>query len=192
MLAKDQCSKLSDEELVAKTLTDQSYYYCVVERYEAPLKRYISRLTNVAETEIEDVLQNVFFKAYLNLNDFDSRLKFSSWIYRIAHNETISNHRKRQARHQDEQIAIDEQFDLADSSSIEAELDIKVTNEQLQKTLKLMTEKYREVLILKFLEEKSYEEISDILQKPMGTIATLVNRAKKQFRAIASHEGIKF
>lgn len=192
MLGKGNCLQLTDEDLAAKTLADQSYYYCLVERYENPLKRYIRRLTDISDSEIEDVLQNVLLKAYLNLNDFDSRLKFSSWLYRIAHNETISNYRKRQARHQDEQVAIDDQFDLVDNSSIEVNFDIKLTKAQLARVLKKMSEKYREVLILKFLEEKSYEEISDILQKPMGTIATLVNRAKKQFRLIVSREGIKF
>ncbi len=64
------------------------------------------------------------------------------------------------------------------------ELDIeKIANQELvEKVLKRMSLKYREVLILKFLEEKDYTEISDILEKPMGTIGTLINRAKKQFK----------
>ncbi|MFA6918784.1 MAG: RNA polymerase sigma factor [Patescibacteria group bacterium] len=192
MITKEKCSKLSDEELVAKTLTDQNYYYCLVERYEISLKRYIRRISDIPEMEAEDVLQDVFLSAYLNLNDFDRSLKFSSWLYRIAHNETISNFRKRRARHLDQQISLDESFDLIGSPSIESELDIKISGEQMHKVFQQMKEKYREVLVLKFFEEKSYEEISDILQKPMGTIATLVSRAKKQFKDIISVKNIKF
>ena len=55
-----------------------------------------------------------------------------------------------------------------------------------------MPEKYREVLILKFLEEKDYREISDILKKPSGTVATLINRAKKSFYEMAKEENISF
>lgn len=192
MISNEQCANLSDEELVAKTLVDQEFYYCLVVRYEAPLKRYILRIANLSEMESEDVLQNVFLKAYLNLNDFDETLKFSSWLYRIAHNETISNYRKRSARHLDEIVSTDDRLELASHESLDTELDLKLSNEQLHKVLNAMAEKYREVLVLKFLEEKDYAEISDILQKPMGTVATLINRAKKQFKEIANKDGIKF
>ena len=83
MIQKNMCHG-SDEDLVVKTLTNQDFYYCLVIRYEKALKRYISRMTNLREAEIEDVLQDVFLKAYLNLNDFDQSLKFSSGIYRLT------------------------------------------------------------------------------------------------------------
>jgi RNA polymerase sigma-70 factor, ECF subfamily len=192
MIVKEKCENSSDEELVVKTLTDQEFYYCLVIRYEEALKRYIKRITNIGETEVEDVLQNVFLKAYLNLNDFDADLKFSSWLYRIAHNEAISNHRKRSARHMDDVLAIDDGVDLPDMLSLERELDVKLTVSQIGQVLAQLDEKYREVLVLKFIEEKDYTEISDILQKPIGTVGTLISRAKKQFKAVANKNGIKF
>jgi len=54
--------------------------------------------------------------------------------------------------------------------------------------LNKLDDKYKEVLVLKFLEEKDYKEISDILQKPLGTVATLINRAKKQFKSISEEK----
>jgi RNA polymerase sigma-70 factor (ECF subfamily) len=176
---------LSDAELVAKTLANREHYYWLVNRYEQPLKRYISRITNLDPADIEDVLQDVFLKAYLNLNGFDQSLKFSSWIYRIAHNEVISNHRKRQARGIDQQASLDDWQHLVSGLAADMALQQKMTAEQVRQILDKMDLKYREVLELKYLEEKEYAEISDILQKPMGTIATLLSRAKKQFKDLA-------
>ena len=187
-----ECKNFSDEELVVKTLTDQDFYCCLVERYEKSLKRYILRISNISQTESEDVLQNIFLKAYLNLNDFDKDLKFSSWLYRIAHNEVISNFRKRSARRLDELASLEDWQEISDLKSIESEFDFKITKDQLYRVLNLMEDRYREILVLKFLEERSYQEISDILERPMGTIATLINRAKKQFRDMANKNNVYF
>lgn len=192
MLDKGLCSKYKDEELVAEILLDQDFYYCLVERYEKPLKRYINRITNLADEEIEDLLQDIFLKTYLNLNDFDKTLKFSSWIYRIAHNEVISNHRKRKSRHLDEHDSLEDWQELAANFSQEEQLDQQMTGEQVSQVLTLLDGKYREVLVLRFLEDRSYEEISDILRKPAGTVATLINRAKKVFKQVASDKQIAF
>ncbi|MBU1089233.1 hypothetical protein KKF38_00345, partial [Patescibacteria group bacterium] len=73
-----------DIELVRRSLADPDEYAKIVEKYEAPLLRYLLRISNISREEGEDLLQNVFLKAYQNLRDFDTSLKFSSWIYRIA------------------------------------------------------------------------------------------------------------
>ena len=62
---------------------------------------------------------------------------------------------------------------------MEKELERKFTSEEIRNILSKIDAKYKEVLVLRFLEEKDYKEISDILEKPMGTVATLINRAKK-------------
>lgn len=192
MIDKGTCANYTDEELAAKTLADQDFYYCVVERYEAPLNRYIKRISGLQTEEVEDLLQDIFLKAYLNLNSFDQTLKFSSWLYRIAHNETISNHRKRKARRLDDQAALEDWHELAANFSLEEQLDEQLTGEQVSQVLSLLDGKYREVLVLRFLEDRSYEEISDILRKPTGTVATLINRAKKAFKQAASDKQIAF
>ena len=85
-----------------------------------------------------------------------------------------------------ESINIDENLHLVESifneDSVESDI-LEIENQELvAKALSQLDDKYREVLVLKFLEQKDYKEISDILQKPMGTIATLINRAKQHFK----------
>lgn len=184
----------TDEELVILILENQGYFTYLIERYERKLLAYILRISNVSHQEAEDVLQDVFIKVYQNLNDFDPDLKFSSWIYRITHNEVISNYRKRRSRDKDLSIDIDD-ADLENFASdldITQELDDKFLRANIFKVLDKLDIKYREVLVLKFLEEKNYREISDIIKKPMGTVATLINRAKKAFLVELHKQSIKF
>lgn len=174
----------TDEQLVALTLKDENFYAILVERYEEKLTRYILRISGGSKEDVEDTLQDVFISAYKNLNDFDPDLKFSSWIYRIAHNKVISHFRKITARPKTVTYEGDSQLlnILASNQDIAKELERKYTGEEVKSILNQLDEKYKEVLVLKFLEEKDYKEISDILEKPMGTVATLINRAKKQFK----------
>ncbi|OGM96080.1 hypothetical protein A2333_02645 [Candidatus Wolfebacteria bacterium RIFOXYB2_FULL_49_7] len=179
-----QCAEKTDEELVTLTLKDRELYACLIRRYEAPLARYVWRISGYSDDDIADILQNAFISAYRNLNGFDPSLKFSSWLYRIVHNETISQHRKRRARPQT--VSVEENDDvfelLASEVDVARDADRAMTAMRIRAVLDAMDPKYREVLVLKYLEDKDYREISDILQKPMGTIATLINRAKKQFK----------
>ncbi|HAS00270.1 MAG: RNA polymerase sigma-70 factor, ECF subfamily [Candidatus Moranbacteria bacterium GW2011_GWC2_37_73] len=174
----------TDEQLVALTLKDENFYAILIERYEEKLTRYILRISGGSKEDVEDTLQDVFISAYKNLNDFDPDLKFSSWIYRIAHNKVISHFRKITARPKTVTYEGDGQLlnILASDLDIARDLERKYTGEEVRSILEELDEKYREVLVLKFLEEKDYKEISDILEKPMGTVATLINRAKKQFK----------
>lgn len=174
----------TDEELVAETLKNPDAYAFLVERYEEKLLRYISRISMGTKEDAEDLLQDVFLSAYKNLNDFDQDLKFSSWVYRISHNKVISHFRKITARPKTTTYEGDSQLlnILASEEDIAKSLEKKHTAEDVRKTLDKLDERYREVLVLKFLEEKDYKEISDILEKPMGTVATLISRAKKQFK----------
>jgi RNA polymerase sigma-70 factor (ECF subfamily) len=175
----DECS---DNELVAMTLDNQEMFAGLVRRYEAKLKRYILRLSNIDDEEADDVLQDIFIKVYKNLNDFDKDLKFSSWIYRIAHNQVISHHRKIIARPQTTEIDDVLMNKLKAEFDLEKQLQINFTQKEVNDIISALKPAYREVLVLKFLEEKSYEEISDILTKPSGTVATLIYNAKKEFR----------
>ena len=174
----------NDEELVALTLKNPDNYVFLVDRYEPKLSRYIMRISSSSKEDAEDILQDVFISAYKNLNDFDTDLKFSSWIYRITHNKVISHFRKISARPKTTTYEGDTQLlnILASDEDLNRDMERKYTAEQVRSILEGMDERYKEVLILKFLEEKDYKEISDILEKPMGTVATLINRAKKQFK----------
>ncbi len=180
----DDGTKLSDAELVKLTLSNQSNFVFLVDRYKGKLTSYVKRLTNANNEDAEDILQEVFIKVYLNLNAFNKDLKFSSWIYRITHNQVISGHRKIKARPEGYAVNLDDQL----AKSLAADIDIKgtVDNKILRETINIVLDnldpKYRDVIVLKFLEEKSYQEISDILKKPLGTVASLMNKAKQEFK----------
>ena len=132
----------------------------------------------------EDVLQDIFIKAYVNLNDFDRSRPFSPWIYRIAHNEAISFLRKRNAETQtisdeDALLILDR---VAGGDDPEAAWQRTRTEGDVRKALSALDQRYRDVLVLRYLEEKSYDEIADILEMPPGTVATLINRGLKQLQ----------
>jgi len=173
----------TDEELVTLSLEDKGYYKYLVERFEEKLLRYIVRLSGLSKEDAEDILQDVFIKAYQNLNDFDTGLKFSSWIYRITHNEAITHLRKLKSR---PKVIIDQGANDLALNTLRADLDIeknidkKYLLENITGTIDRLDEKYKNVLVLKYIEDKNYQEMSDILKKPMGTVATLLKRAKEK------------
>jgi len=184
LITLESCKNLTDNEIVAKSLENLDYFSCLYQRYETDLLRYIRRISDVDEDEARDILQDSFIKIWRNLNDFDHGLKFSSWIYRVVHNETVSQVRKKKSFGKDKKTDIDLFINIIqdDSGSLfEHEM-------RIEKMLSILEEipfKYKEILVLKFLEKKSYDEISDILKIPEGTVAIRINRAKKIFRELA-------
>jgi len=192
MITGSECVNKTDEQIVVLTLKNQDYYLCLMKRYEAKLLNYILKISNINREDAEDILQEVFIKTYQNLNDFDLNYKFSNWIYSIAYNATISAFRKKKVR---PQTVSWEDKDL--NNILESTLDVentslqKLTYKQILKIINRLPLKYKDVLILKFMEGKDYREISDILHKPMGTIATLINRAKKSLKQELKREDIK-
>ena len=184
MINVSDSESLSDEEILALTLKDQDNFVLLINRYKSKLFTYIRRITNIRDEDAEDLLQEIFLKVYLNLNDFDSDLKFSSWIYAIARNQVISNHRRLNARAEGHSVALEDEsaIKIISSFNVEKELDGKYLKDNVAKVLYSLHEKYREVLILKFLEEKNYQEISDIIKKPIGTVGSLMNKAKSEFK----------
>lgn len=174
----------TDQELVRLTLKNKENYRYLMQRYVEKLTRYIIRISGVTKDDAEDILQNVFIKVYRNLNDFDMSFKFSSWIYRIAHNETISYLRKLNSRHKTispEASSIIINL-IKKDLDLEEEIDRKNLAEKIRKIINNLEKKYRDVIILKYLEDKDYREISDILKKPSGTVATLLKRGKEKLR----------
>jgi len=194
MLDKEKCGEKTDEELVALTIKNQDFFSCLVDRYTEKLTRYIMRISASTREDAEDLLQEIFVKAYRYLNDFDQSLKFSSWIYRIAHNQVISQWRKMKSRPPVIKFEADEDFlkFIANDEDLALDTERKFEGEEVRELVDALDEKYREVLVLKFIEGKDYKEISDILQKPLGTVATLINRAKKQLKKIIEEKGIEF
>jgi RNA polymerase sigma-70 factor, ECF subfamily len=177
---------ITDEEIVRRTLSDKNAFALLIERYEAKLLRYLERLGVGVREDREDILQNAFIKAYKNLNSFDLTLSFSSWIYRIAHNEAMSFFRSKHAR---PQVILAEEgegliMELRDENSDTAALaELRLSSEELTKAFAMLSPQYRDVLTLRFFEDRSYTEISDILEVPVGTVSTLIYRAKRALRS---------
>lgn len=185
----EKCQNLDDKQLVKMSLNNSQYFYCLMKRYEGKLTDYVRRFTYLDNDDIDDIVQESFIKTYQNLNNYDSNLKFSSWIYRIVHNQAI-NFMKKNKRSVIINIENDDEFVdwLTSDTNIEKETINKHFNDYVRDVVEKLKTDYKEVLILKFFEDKDYSEISDILQKPMGTIASLISRAKIQFKKIYEKE----
>ena len=169
--------KLTDEKIVEIIReNNQELYSEIIKRYQAKLSHYLRKFIYDSD-ELEDVLQVVFIKAFKNLHGFDARKKFSSWIYRIAHNEAVNHFKKHSKKKipldELEHKIIDEKIDLNDS------VDKALLKKEIGDILGKIELRYREPLILFYFEQKSYEEISDILRIPTSTVGTLILRGKK-------------
>ncbi len=181
MTNHEDCDGKSDNELVKLSLDNSDHFLCLTRRYESKLLHYIMRISRLEREDAEDILQDVFIKTYYNLNEFDSELKFSSWIYRISHNQTVSEIRKKSIR---PTISLEkEDIDrFEDAFDIVKDIDNSIDRQKINEALSMLDEKYREVLILRFLDEKDYVEIADILKKPTSTVGNLIARGKILFK----------
>ena len=183
---EDWCVGLSDQEVIHMALENMEYFACLILKYETRLIHYIKKISQCEQEESEDILQEAFIKIWKNLHGYDPRLSLESWIFRIVHNETISYWRKKTSFAKDHLINIDDErlskLVAYDDKDIEESEKLYAIIEEI---LPLLKQEYREDLVLKYLEGKQYDEISDILKIPEGTVATRINRAKKSFRQLA-------
>jgi RNA polymerase sigma-70 factor (ECF subfamily) len=171
--------ELTDEEIIEKVRTsNQDLYAVIIDRYQKKLVRYVNNLIKNEDKAI-DVVQESFIKAFVNLNNFNIEKKFSSWIYRIVHNQAINIAKKYQ-----KETPLLEDWDFESDENIEKDFEQKETIEKVEECLKKIPLLYSDPLSLYYIDEKSYEEISDILKIPMGTVATRINRAKKIIKKI--------
>lgn len=128
-------------------------------------------------------MQNVYIKAWKNLQSFDQNYTFKTWIYTITTNETYSFFRKWQKTLSE--IPLENiEFQLHSKDDFSTEVNNLLNKQQIQKTLNQLPSKYQKVLNLYYFEELSYQEISDILKQPENTIATQIRRAKQKFKQL--------
>ncbi|MCB0805993.1 MAG: sigma-70 family RNA polymerase sigma factor [Bacteroidales bacterium] len=190
--SKKICESLSDKEVISKSLENIDFFACLYERYEPRLLRYIRKISGASHDEAGDILQDAFIKIWKNLHSFNDELKLSSWLYRIVHNETISFFRKKKSWGKNNIVELGNTHipDMPDNS--ETDTDPEERYFLTHMVLDQLALKYKEVLVLKFMEKMSYEEISDILKLPEGTVAARINRAKKLFKNLADKQHISF
>ncbi len=171
----------TDGEIVLESLKDKEQFAALIERYAERLGRYVRRLGVKNDEDVQDLLQEIFLKTYQNLNAFDQSLSFSAWVYRITHNEAISFFRKRNIRPEGNMVEDSEAILLLvrDEEDLREKIEQRSDAEHVNRALNTIAYKYKEVLVLRFFEQREYAEISDILEIPMGSVATLIHRAKK-------------
>ena len=169
--------KYSDEKLILRFQEgDINAYNELVKRYKDRLLNFVLRYFNNVE-QAEDVVQDTLIKLYTHASYYKNVAKFSTWIFTIAKNNALTELRKNKRKKTDSLWTDDGQ--VIDINSKEESLDSKVQNEiaidQLNKFLDEIPENFRMAVVLRDFQELSYEEISKILEIPIGTIKSRIN-----------------
>lgn len=177
----------TDEEITKLVQSGKTDLFgIIVERYEDKMIRY-SRKFLSNQDDINDIVQEVFIKAYTNIQSFDIKRKFSSWLYRIAHNHLVNYLKKKRIILP--LLNLDTFFPHnIKEQDINNEIDREETKILINKCLDKLNIKYKEPLVLYYFEELSYKEISDILKIPVSTVGIRIKRAKQQMKSIWTQE----
>jgi RNA polymerase sigma-70 factor, ECF subfamily len=180
----------SDAELVAEARRGaQEAFREIVVRFERPVYSLIVRMVQDPGTA-EDLAQEVFIKAFRRLDTYDPDRKFSSWLFKIAHNTTIDHLR----RHVPETVSLEGGKDrdeehrgglaavLADDSLEDpsAAAERKDMARSLERAIARLRPDYREVVVLFYVEGAAYQEICEATGLPLGTVKTNLHRARKE------------
>ncbi|MDO8240470.1 MAG: RNA polymerase sigma factor [Candidatus Moranbacteria bacterium] len=170
----------SDEEIAELVIKDKAFFGILIRRYEKKLGGYVWKMSGKNKEEIDDMLQNIFIKAYVNINSLKKEHKFSNWLYGIAHNECIDHWRRYKKHSNNISLEANDNLSAVLTSNEDLVRDIIDRGEadEMNMILNKLPYKYKEILVLKYLEDKSYEEIGEILKKPVSTIGTMLRRAK--------------
>ncbi len=181
--------KLSDEKLIALFQSgDINAYNELVERYRERLFNFVLRYFNNKE-QAEDVVQDTLIKLYTHASYYKNVAKFSTWIFTIAKNNALTELRKNK-RKRTESLWTEDGNPL-DINSKEQSLDQKTHNEfainQLNRFLDEIPENFRMAVVLRDFQELSYDEISKILEIPIGTIKSRINRGRIQLAEKMKH-----
>ncbi|MCW8784275.1 MULTISPECIES: RNA polymerase sigma factor SigW [Bacillus amyloliquefaciens group] len=166
---------------------DQNAFAEIVDLYKDKIYQLCYRmLGNVHEAE--DIAQEAFIRAYVNIDSFDINRKFSTWLYRIATNLTIDRIRKKKPDYYlDAEVAGAEGLTMYSQIAADgvlpedAVLSLELSDTIQKKILKL-PDKYRTVIVLKYIDELSLIEIGEILNIPVGTVKTRIHRGREALR----------
>ena len=171
---------------------DRRSFEVLVQRYQRPVYGLAVRLLGRPE-EARDVAQEVFVKAFLNLDRYDPERAFAPWLLTIARNQVRDRARRRAVRKGD--LAPDDPEQtlgrLADAAP-DAEQSLVATQEggRLEAALAALPEHYREVVVLHHVQERPVKEIAEILGRPQGTVMTWLYRARAALKDALAAEGV--
>ena len=177
-----------DSALVQRALKgDRKAFEMIILRYQQPLVNYLGRMTGERETAL-DFAQDIFLKAYASLDSYRPAFKFSTWLFKIASNHMIDHWRKKKVA----AVSLDQPFDGDEASprpqvgdgqpSVVRRYELAELRARIEKALDLVPATFRELFVLRHVNEFSYEEIAEIKGLPVGTVKNRVFQAKEQLR----------
>ncbi|MFC1568908.1 sigma-70 family RNA polymerase sigma factor [bacterium] len=172
---------------------DENAYEALLKRYERGIYNMIYQMVKNRE-ETEDLVQETFIKAFNALESYNNQFAFSTWLYKIAFNNCIDSIRKRKLKTYplDKPIQTKEgqvqQEIRDDSSSPEKEMLFAEKRKQVNEAIGCLPAKYKKVIILRHQEERSYEEISEIMKIPLGTVKARIFRAREMLKRCLQEE----
>ena len=191
--ASPPLSSLPDPAVVVHARNgSEAAYRELLTRYERPVFSLIFRMVRDRETA-EDLSQETFIKVLNNLDRYSPEFKFSSWLFKIANNLTIDHLRRRRV----DTISIEGSPDAVTAESAKAtsiavvsgtespleELESRELGTAIERAIGQLRPEYRACIMLRHVEDKSYEEIAEIVKLPLGTVKTYIHRARHELRA---------
>jgi RNA polymerase sigma-70 factor (ECF subfamily) len=178
----------ADADVVRRILAGEGELFEVlVERYRIRLYRFVQRFTNDAE-DARDVTQDVFLKVYGALDSYDSKYKFSTWLFRIAGNAAIDHLRRRRIRALPLDLPPDEEGSERRMEPKEfrpdpyEDLARRRLRTALDAAIERLPDDYRELISLRHYGELPYEEIAELKGMPLGTVKNKLFRARQALR----------
>lgn len=178
---------LTDEELILEFQSNgtEKAFEILVQRFKNPLTNYVYRFLGDYDSCV-DVVQDTFVKVYRYKDNYSSLAKFSTWIYTIAGNLARTEYQRKRRRNFFSINSFGEEeknFDIPDESyRPDTHTDMKIKSEIIQKALLKVKDSYREAVILRDVQELSYEEIAEIMQIEIGTVKSRINRGRAQLQ----------
>ena len=176
----------TDEELISRFQNgDERAYVELVNRYKDRLLNFVFQFLGDIE-QAEDVVQDTMLRLYEKKHYYKEIAKFSTWIYTIARNLANTELRKRKRRKTTylSQLSKERQFEIpAIQDDVDQSLHNEFINDRIQSAINNLSEHFKIVIILRDIQELSYEEISNIVEVPLGTIKSRINRARIQLQA---------
>ncbi len=184
----------TDRDLVATAVSGtEGSFEELVRRYQRPISAYVYRMVGNYESAL-DLTQEIFIKVYNSLDRYRSEFKFSTWIYKIAHNAAVDHLRRTATREQPLVVGAEgEQFDLPIESgrlSPEQESEQRERRVEIETVVRALPSNYRELIILRHSQDLSYEEIVEVTGLPLGTVKNRLFRAREMMRQQFVEKGI--
>lgn len=190
----DNFREFTDADLIVRAIdgSEQSFEE-IVHRYQRPIVGYIYRMLSDYDASL-DVSQEVFIKVYNSLDKYSSEYKFSTWIYRIAHNATIDHIRRNSANLQSLETETDDgAYQMQLKSSLPSPEKLRERSEwksEIDSVIKCLPAAYRELIVLRHKQELSYDEIAGVTSLPLGTVKNRLFRAREMMREMFIERGL--